>query len=570
MTKITGKNIAVGTTVEDIISAGSMLLLPSTAQIHSFVSDDVEDDYDGILQIETATAAGTIVGVAQVETASAAGAIAGILQVETATVVGTVGASGAGDINVIITGNLVTGNPLTTTVTVANNDSAATVASKIRTALGALTAITDNYTVGGATTNVTLTTIAAAANDATLNIAYNNGTASGLTNLATSTNTTAGHAGTGDATVIVTSNLVTGSPLTINVPVTVGDSPAIWAGKVRTALGVTAITDHYTVSGSGTNIILTANVVAANDSTLNISLANGTSNGIATAATSANTTAGHAGSGNATVIVTSSIVSGSPLTVSVPVVVGDTASTWAGRVRTALNMTTAVTTHFTVSGSSTKIILTAKVAAADDATLNISLADGTSNGITAAPTSEDTAAGVMGTGAKTIDITGIDSLSNAFSENIKMNGTTPVNTTKAYFAINSLRVQAVGSYGKNKGKITATAETDTSVSSLIDVGENKSEQAFYAQQKIKKATIPFFYVSATNGASGAKTTIYLMIRSALGAWTTEVTIVLDEDTVSFTDLGTGLLPEIPAGGAFKVSAVASTGSSSVVVNFNVE
>lgn len=102
-------------------------------------------------------------------------------------------------------------------------------------------------------------------------------------------------------------------------------------------------------------------------------------------------------SGNATVVVTSARVTGSPLTVSVAVVNGDTAATWAGKVRTALAANTAIADFFDVSGSTTAIVLTSKQAIyANDATLNISLANGTCTGITTAATSANTTAGVAG------------------------------------------------------------------------------------------------------------------------------------------------------------------------------
>ncbi len=98
---------------------------------------------------------------------------------------------------------------------------------------------------------------------------------------------------TGNATVIISGDDITGSPLTVSVAVTNTDTAATWAGKVRTALGaVSAITSLYTVGGSTTAITLTRILDRYNDSTLNISLANGTCTGITTAATSANTTAG--------------------------------------------------------------------------------------------------------------------------------------------------------------------------------------------------------------------------------------------------------------------------------------
>jgi len=115
----------------------------------------------------------------------------------------------------------------------------------------------------------------------------------------------------GDATVVVTSAGMTGSPITLSVAVVNGDTAAVWAGKVRTALNANAvIAERFTVGGSTTAISLTRNAsdtftvgtetiskYPANDGTLNISLDNGTCTGITTAATSANTTAGVATSG---------------------------------------------------------------------------------------------------------------------------------------------------------------------------------------------------------------------------------------------------------------------------------
>jgi len=116
--KIIGKNAAVGQTAEDVISKGGVLALPTEARVHAIVSTSAEDDANGMLQVETATCAGTI---------------AGINQVETATIVGTIGVAGAGDIDVIITGALVTGSPLTIPVAVANDDTASLVDGILKT-----------------------------------------------------------------------------------------------------------------------------------------------------------------------------------------------------------------------------------------------------------------------------------------------------------------------------------------------------------------------------------------------------------------------------------------------------
>lgn len=130
-----------------------------------------------------------------------AGGTAGFYQVETATVL--TDASGAGNASVVVTAAGLAGSPLTVPVAVANNDSAITVASKIRDALNAIAAITNLFSVTGLGSNVVLTRLIPVANDATLNISITNDTCTGLTAAPTSANTTAGVAST--ATVNISS-----------------------------------------------------------------------------------------------------------------------------------------------------------------------------------------------------------------------------------------------------------------------------------------------------------------------------------------------------------------------------
>ena len=125
-------------------------------------------------------------------------------------------------------------------------------------------------------------------------------------------------------------------------------------------------------------------------------------------------------SGDVTVTVTSAGMTGSPLAVTVPILNGDTASTWATKVRTALAANATIAARFTVSGATTAIILTRKpgeVLTADstsvnlfvatDATLNVAIAAGTT-GITAAATSANTTAGTVTSGVYVLDGNGED------------------------------------------------------------------------------------------------------------------------------------------------------------------
>jgi hypothetical protein len=127
------------------------------------------------------------------------------------------------------------------------------------------------------------------------------------------------------------------------------------------------------------------------------------------------------GAGDATVVVTSTGMAGSPLTLNVAVALNDTAAQWAAKVRAALAANVTIAQRFDVSGTSTAIILTRKpsstlsdgktsvpIRVPDDANLNISLNNGTCTGITPAATSANTTAGVATSGVFIVDGDGKD------------------------------------------------------------------------------------------------------------------------------------------------------------------
>ena len=97
----------------------------------------------------------------------------------------------------------------------------------------------------------------------------------------------------GNSTFIITAAGMTGSPKTISVAVALNDSAAVVAQKAREAIGAdNAVISKFSVGGYGAVVELTALAAAANDSTLNIAIANGTCAGLVAVTTSANTTAG--------------------------------------------------------------------------------------------------------------------------------------------------------------------------------------------------------------------------------------------------------------------------------------
>lgn len=102
------------------------------------------------------------------------------------------------------------------------------------------------------------------------------------------------------------------------------------------------------------------------------------------------------GSGNATFTITSALVVGSPLAVSVAVLVDDTPAQVAAKAAVVLNATAAVSAHFVASSNAENLILTARKSAANDATLNIAYTNDTCTGLTPDASSNNTTSGVRG------------------------------------------------------------------------------------------------------------------------------------------------------------------------------
>lgn len=92
--------------------------------------------------------------------------------------------------------------------------------------------------------------------------------------------------------------------------------------------------------------------------------------------------------------------------------------------------------------------------------------------------STDAADTSAGTGARTVDIYGLSS-GVVTGETITLNGTSNVATANSYGIIYRMIVRTAGSGGMNAGDITATAQTDSTVTAQITAGNNQTLMAIY-------------------------------------------------------------------------------------------
>lgn len=194
---------AIGTPVST--AASGTVQLGTFAQSVNLTEVDV---FYAVRAIAANSSADFVLNAATGSTAGSTTWVAGTAQVETASCAGTVGTGGNAKLTVTAAG--MTDSPKDITVAVALSDTPTLWAVKAKAALAADTAVASMFTVGGATTSITLTrkptstfTVPGGtlnlypANDTTLNLAIANDTCAGITAVVTSDDTTAGVASSG-------------------------------------------------------------------------------------------------------------------------------------------------------------------------------------------------------------------------------------------------------------------------------------------------------------------------------------------------------------------------------------
>lgn len=110
-----------------------------------------------------------------------------------------------------------------------------------------------------------------------------------------------------------------------------------------------------------------------------------------------------------------------------------------------------------------------------------------------------------GVGAQTIQIWGLtDWDTPEITETVIMNGTTDVPTSSAYVIIHRMKVITNGATNVNVGIITATAVTDGTVTSQINVGDGQTHTSIYGVPSTQKLLIARLYgnINKSGGATG--------------------------------------------------------------------
>ena len=118
--------------------------------------------------------------------------------------------------------------------------------------------------------------------------------------------------------------------------------------------------------------------------------------------------------------------------------------------------------------------------------------------------SDDTADTLLGTGARTLTITGLNLAYIEQTETISLNGTTPVFTINSYLRVNSIIVATAGSTGGNVGTITIKQSVTTAnVFGIINPTDNSSLACIYTVPANCTASVIESYGSLANKTSAS-------------------------------------------------------------------
>jgi hypothetical protein len=116
-----------------------------------------------------------------------------------------------------------------------------------------------------------------------------------------------------------------------------------------------------------------------------------------------------------------------------------------------------------------------------------------------------------GVGARTARVFGLTSWTTPeITEDITMNGTSNVATTHSFVFINKIVVLTKGATNVNVGAITATADSDSTVSAVILAGEGETHMGIMAISSLEDAYLSSYHGGISKGQASASTISYTL------------------------------------------------------------
>jgi len=176
---------------------------------------------------------------------------------------------------------------------------------------------------------------------------------------------------------------------------------------------------------------------------------------------------------------------------------------------------------------------------------------------------DDTDGGGTNAGARTVDIGGLDTNGNLQSETVTLDGTGNVATVNAYTIIHRMIVATAGTSDRNEGTITATAQTDGTVTAQIEFNAslptNQTEMAIYRIPTGFLGLCVAFFYQINAGSPAADFTVCLVAQNPGGVYTVKH-IAIHDSSVHVQHVFHSPKTFV-AGTTLKLQALASSGTT---------
>lgn len=172
-----------------------------------------------------------------------------------------------------------------------------------------------------------------------------------------------------------------------------------------------------------------------------------------------------------------------------------------------------------------------------------------------------------GTGARTVEVFGLTA-GVITSETVTLNGVSNVATTNAYGIIYRMIVRTAGSGGVNAGTITATAQTDATVTAQINVGLNQTLMAIYQIPTGKTGYIYRWYGDMNRNVTTGAADLRLLIKPDGEVFQTKrFNGLLNAGSSGFDKMLSSL--KVEASGIVKIDAGVSANDTDISAGFDI-
>lgn len=201
------------------------------------------------------------------------------------------------------------------------------------------------------------------------------------------------------------------------------------------------------------------------------------------------------------------------------VLIGGSASASLDNLVAAINLAAGAGSTYAALMTANAAGTTARVGAGDTMLLYTDVATAIATTEVGAQSSWGAANTVVGVGAQTIRVYGLDASYVLQEETVALNGVDNVNTANTYTMIHRLEVLTAGTAGRNAGAIGATAATDGTVTASITIDMNQTLMAIYQVPSGKTGYITSWYGDIFRQGGAAKLCdVFLMSKKFGGVW----------------------------------------------------